>query len=147
MRSCDIHMRAVSQEMFKISICDMSLKITNLRIQPNFPGTNVLPEPMLIDHQRHSGAFTRKQFHGEDLMDLILINSEITLLRFLLQHLPGGNEINQPLSPNSHTLFYSCDLIVSILYFSGEFPWQLFSKRGDKYHHCIVGRLWTCMMT
>ena len=32
MRSCGIHLRAISQEMLKTSILDVSLKITNLRL-------------------------------------------------------------------------------------------------------------------
>ena len=40
--SCGIHQMAMSQEMFKISILDVSLKITNLRLQPHFPGANEL---------------------------------------------------------------------------------------------------------
>ena len=32
----------ISQEMLKISILDTSLKITDLRLQPQLPGTNEL---------------------------------------------------------------------------------------------------------
>ena len=42
MKPCGIHLRAISHEMLKISILDVSLKITNLRLQPHFPGTNEL---------------------------------------------------------------------------------------------------------
>ena len=37
---CGIHLRENSQEMPKISILDMSLKVTHLRLQPQLPGTN-----------------------------------------------------------------------------------------------------------
>ena len=33
MRSCGAHLRAISQEMLKISILDMSMKMNNLRRQ------------------------------------------------------------------------------------------------------------------
>ena len=35
-----IHLRAISQEIFKISILNISLKITNLWLQQSHPGTN-----------------------------------------------------------------------------------------------------------
>ena len=35
-------MRAISQKMFKMSILDISLSITNLRLQPSLPGTSEL---------------------------------------------------------------------------------------------------------
>ena len=38
--SCDIHMRAISYEMLKISILDKSMRIINLRSQPHLPGAN-----------------------------------------------------------------------------------------------------------
>ena len=40
--TCEIHLRAISQEMFKVSIHDMNLKITNLRLQMYLPGANEL---------------------------------------------------------------------------------------------------------
>ena len=40
--SCGIHMRVILQEMLKISIFDMRLKITNFRLQPPLPGANEL---------------------------------------------------------------------------------------------------------
>ena len=43
--SCDIHLRAISQEMLKISIPDMLLKITTLALQPNLLGANELDQP------------------------------------------------------------------------------------------------------
>ena len=42
MWSCGIHMRVILQEMLKISIFDMRLKITNFRLQPPLPGANEL---------------------------------------------------------------------------------------------------------
>ena len=39
-RSCDIPLWAVSQEVHNISILDLSLKITNLRSQLHLPGVN-----------------------------------------------------------------------------------------------------------
>ena len=41
-RSCGIHLRAISQQMPKISIVDVSSKITNLRLQQNLPGASDL---------------------------------------------------------------------------------------------------------
>ena len=40
--SCNIHLRAISQEMLKISIVDISLKSIDSRSQPHFPGANEL---------------------------------------------------------------------------------------------------------
>ena len=40
MRSSGIHLRVILQEMPKMSILDMSLKITTLRIQPNISADN-----------------------------------------------------------------------------------------------------------
>ena len=42
MQSCAIHLRVISQKMHKLIIFDMSLKITNLKLQPLFPGVNEL---------------------------------------------------------------------------------------------------------
>ena len=42
-----IHLKTISQEMLKISILDMSLKITDLRFQPHLTGTNDLKIPYL----------------------------------------------------------------------------------------------------
>ena len=42
MKSHDIHLRAIPQEMFKISILDMHLKIINLRLQLHSHGANEL---------------------------------------------------------------------------------------------------------
>ena len=42
MRYYGIHLRTISQETVKISILDMSLKITNFKLLPNFPWTNEL---------------------------------------------------------------------------------------------------------
>ena len=42
MRFCGIHLRAISEEILKISILNMSLNITNLKLQPHLPGTNEL---------------------------------------------------------------------------------------------------------
>ena len=43
LRSCHIHLRAISQEMLKISILGTSLKMTNsLCLQPPLPGANEL---------------------------------------------------------------------------------------------------------
>ena len=42
MKSCGIHLRAISHEMLKIATLDVSLKITNLRLHPHLPGTNEL---------------------------------------------------------------------------------------------------------
>ena len=41
-RSCGIFTKAVSWEMFKISILDLSLKNTYLKLQPHLPGNNEL---------------------------------------------------------------------------------------------------------
>ena len=41
---CDINLRAFSQEMWKISIIDVSLKIANLRLHLHLPGANELAE-------------------------------------------------------------------------------------------------------
>ena len=41
-RSYGIHLKAISQEMLKISVFDMSLKMSNLRLQPHLPGANEL---------------------------------------------------------------------------------------------------------
>ena len=46
MRSCNIHLKAISLEMLKISILDMSLKITYLRLQPHLPRANELTGSM-----------------------------------------------------------------------------------------------------
>ena len=46
-RSCDIHLMAISQEMLKIAVIDMSLKFINLRLQLHFHGANGLIDPML----------------------------------------------------------------------------------------------------
>ena len=40
--SCVIHFRVISQELLKISNLDMSLKITNLILQPHLLGANEL---------------------------------------------------------------------------------------------------------
>ena len=42
MKSIDIHMRAISQEMPQPSITKISLKITYLKFHSNFPGANEL---------------------------------------------------------------------------------------------------------
>ena len=39
---CNIYLKAISQEMLKISILDMSLSNNNLRLQPYLPGANEL---------------------------------------------------------------------------------------------------------
>ena len=41
--SCDIHLRAISSEMFKIFMLDIRLKITDLRLQPHHPREWVSP--------------------------------------------------------------------------------------------------------
>ena len=41
-RSCGICLRAKSQELLKIPVLDLSLKITNLRLLPHFPRANKL---------------------------------------------------------------------------------------------------------
>ena len=41
-KSCDIHLRANSHEMLKISTLDVSLKISNVRLHMHLPGTNEL---------------------------------------------------------------------------------------------------------
>ena len=40
--SCGIHLMTISQEMLKISILDMSLKITSWGINVDLPGANEL---------------------------------------------------------------------------------------------------------
>ena len=40
--SCGIHLRAISHEILKRSILDMSLKINNLRLHPYLSGANEL---------------------------------------------------------------------------------------------------------
>ena len=42
MKSCGIHLRAISQEMLKTSILDKHMKIYNLQLQPHLVGTNEL---------------------------------------------------------------------------------------------------------
>ena len=42
MRSCGFHLRAILQEMPQVCILDLSLKITNLRLQLHLPGANEL---------------------------------------------------------------------------------------------------------
>ena len=42
MRSWGIHLRAIPQQMLRIFILDMSLKITNWRLQSHLPGDNEL---------------------------------------------------------------------------------------------------------
>ena len=44
-----IHMMPISHALLKISIHDMSLKITNLRVQPHLPGANELIAIILCD--------------------------------------------------------------------------------------------------
>ena len=41
-KSCGIHLRAISHEILKIFTLNVSLKVTNLRLHPHLPGTNVL---------------------------------------------------------------------------------------------------------
>ena len=41
--SCCNHLWAISQEMLKISVSDMSLNIPNLRLQPHLPRLNLSP--------------------------------------------------------------------------------------------------------
>ena len=38
--SCGFHLRAISHDMLKITIFEISLKITDLRLQTHLPGTN-----------------------------------------------------------------------------------------------------------
>ena len=40
--SCGIHLRAIISKMLKISIPDISLKTTNLRLQLDSPGANAI---------------------------------------------------------------------------------------------------------
>ena len=47
MRSCHIYLRAISQEMHKTSILEMSLKISS-RLQPHFPEANELINQILV---------------------------------------------------------------------------------------------------
>ena len=42
LKSCSIHLRAISHELLIISTLDVSLKITNLRLYTHLPGTNGL---------------------------------------------------------------------------------------------------------
>ena len=42
MKFYSIHLRAIAQEMFMASVNNMSLDITNLRLQPRLPGFNEL---------------------------------------------------------------------------------------------------------
>ena len=50
MRSCGIHLRAISQERLKISMLDISLKIINLILQPHLPGNNELTHWGRVTH-------------------------------------------------------------------------------------------------
>ena len=50
MKSCGIHLRTISQEMFKISILDMSVKLDNLRLQLHLPRANVLITSQCVTH-------------------------------------------------------------------------------------------------
>ena len=49
-----IHLRVFSQKMLTISIFDMSLKITYLRLQPHLQGVNELT-PLLMHFKLHFG--------------------------------------------------------------------------------------------
>ena len=48
-KSCGIHLRAISHEMLKICTLDVSLKITNLRLHPHLPGTNELRQSRSVN--------------------------------------------------------------------------------------------------
>ena len=50
MRSCGIHLTAISQEMHKISILDMTLKMTNWRLQQHLPEANKLMISTMLLH-------------------------------------------------------------------------------------------------
>ena len=39
-RSCGIHLRLITDEMLKISLLDVSLKIIDLKLQPHLPGAS-----------------------------------------------------------------------------------------------------------
>ena len=71
MKSCDIHLREVSQKTFRRTILDMHLKITYLKLQPHLQGPNELiaeifltePDPGVVEddswfdwRDHHSGT-------------------------------------------------------------------------------------------
>ena len=62
MKSCGIHITVISQEMLEISLLDMPLKITYLRLQAYLPGVNELATKSITWWIRyaHSEVPTRK---------------------------------------------------------------------------------------
>ena len=50
MRSCGIHLKAISQEMLKIAVLDIILKMTKLKLQPHLPGANKLTHWGRVTH-------------------------------------------------------------------------------------------------
>ena len=78
MRSCGIHRREISQEIFKISILDMSLKMTNPTLQQHFPVANELT-PLAGFHFTHDIP-SSKSMTGLDTNGCPLGNSKFILL-------------------------------------------------------------------
>ena len=102
-------MRAISQEMLKISILDMSLTTTNLRLQPHLPGTNELNSDLYMSYvccmQCHTildGVNTlRPRQNGrhftDDTFRLIFLNENVKIsTKISLQFVSKGPINNIP---------------------------------------------------
>ena len=88
--------KAISQEMLKVSILDMSLEITvNIGSGDGLlsDGTKPLPEPMLssIEVLWHTPKAISQEMLKVSILDMSL---EITSLR-LWPYLPGANELKE----------------------------------------------------
>ena len=59
MKSSDIHIRAISQEMPQLSITKICLKITYLEFYSNFPGASELMLVKEASGQGHLGITTQ----------------------------------------------------------------------------------------
>ena len=51
--SAAIHLRVISQQMHKLIIFDMTLKISNLKVQPLFPGANESTYDVIVYRHLH----------------------------------------------------------------------------------------------
>ena len=98
-KSCGIQLSAFSQEMFRICILDMSLKSTNLRLQPHFPEADDLRKYHSIHGIHHFTLSSLCEIQMEYLtIDLVIVIHLGPGTVSTQEHGSAGWQINHKLS-------------------------------------------------
>ena len=98
---CGIHLRAISHEILSIlDHVDMTLKITNLRLQSHLPGTNELNTLIIRGHFYKFNTLRPRQtcrYFADDILKWIFLNENVwILLKISLKLVPKVRINNIP---------------------------------------------------